>query len=355
VFERINFEEGEMRRFLVSIRLSTVFCSMLVLAVLIAARVPVTASQVQATVGAQSEDQGKQALAFLPNEIWIHVGESITWTFPTDEIHTVTFLKQNAAPQQVRLPRPGLPGGGCPGTTPDGSSFDGSTCVTSSELVSGQTYTVNFPTAGNFKFVCLVHADMTGAVHVLDLSEPLPHDQTFYDREARHERAQLLSDAARLEGRGTAIAERTSEEEVTAGISEVVAPTGGGKSGGLVVRFLPGTMVVHVGDTVEWTNLGPVTPHTVTFGIEPPEDQLMPPSSNVTVDLDGARHAVIGSPDDNVHSGFLVAATQERIGLAQSPLGVTRFRVTFTSPGTFNYICALHDDLGMVGKVIVHR
>ncbi len=343
-----------MRRFLVSIRFSTVFCSMLVLAVLIAARVPVAATQVQAIAGVQSEDQGKQALAFLPNEIWIHVGESITWTFPTPEIHTVTFLKQNTAPQQVRLPRPGLPGGGCPGTTPDGSSFDGSTCVTSSELVSGQTYTVNFPTAGNFKLVCLVHVDMTGVVHVLGLSESLPHDQAFYDREAQNERAELLSDASRLEGRGTAIARRTSEEEVTAGISEIVATTGGGVHAAAVMRFLPGTMVVHVGDTVEWTNLGPAVPHTVTFGAEPPEDQLRPPSSNVTVDSDGARHAVIGSPNDNVHSGFLVAASQERTGLAQSPLGVTRFRVTFTSPGTFNYICALHDDLGMVGRVIVH-
>ncbi len=110
-----------MRRFWTSMRFSTLFCCLLVVAVLIAARVPVAASQVQATAGVQSQDQGKQALAFLPNEIWIHVDDSITWTFPTGEIHTVTFLKQNATPQQLRPPRPGLPGGGCPGTTPDGS------------------------------------------------------------------------------------------------------------------------------------------------------------------------------------------------------------------------------------------
>jgi plastocyanin len=45
-----------------------------------------------ATVGAESSDKGRQALAFLPNEIWIHAGDSITWTFDTDEIHTVTFI-----------------------------------------------------------------------------------------------------------------------------------------------------------------------------------------------------------------------------------------------------------------------
>src|SRR5215471_6935088 len=44
-----------------------------------------------ATVGAQSNDEGHQALAFLPNEIWIHVNESIEWRFDADEPHTVTF------------------------------------------------------------------------------------------------------------------------------------------------------------------------------------------------------------------------------------------------------------------------
>ena len=37
----------------------------------------------------------------------------------------------------------------------------------------------------------------------------------------------------------------------------------------------------------------------------------------------------------------------------QAPLTVARFRVTFTHPGIFNYIRALHDELGMVGQVIV--
>ncbi len=314
---------------------------------------PAAASDTQATVGAQSRDEGKQALAFLPNELWVHVGDSVKWTFATDEIHTVSFLRTIPS-QQIRPPfQTGCPGATPPaGTTPDGSSFDGTACVNSGVLVSGQTYTVSFPTAGNFKLVCLVHSYMTGVVHVLNLADSLPHDQDFYDRQARNERAELLSDASSLEGRGTAIAERTSENEVTAGIAEIVATTGGGVQTSVVVRFLRDRIVVHVGDTVEWTNLGSAVPHTVTFGIEPPN--LVPPSAGVTVDSDGARHAVIGSPTGNVHSGFLAPANQDRAGLAQTPLGVTRYRVTFTSPGTFNYICALHDDLGMVGTVIVH-
>ena len=119
-----------------------------------------------------------------------------------------------------------------------------------------------------------------------------------------------------------------------------------------VMRFLRETIVVHVGETVEWTNLDPVTNHTVTFGIEP--SNLVPPSAGVSADSDGARHAVLGSPTGSVHSGFLGAARQDRVGLPQTPSGVTRFRATFTSPGTFNYFCALHGkDLGMLGTVIV--
>ena len=48
-------------------------------------------AQWTATVGAQTDDEGIQALAFLPNEIWIHAGERITWTWQADETHTCDF------------------------------------------------------------------------------------------------------------------------------------------------------------------------------------------------------------------------------------------------------------------------
>jgi plastocyanin len=327
-----------------SIRFSVIFGCMFLLTVLIAPQ-PVRADTWQAVAGTQSKDLGRQGLAFLPNELWVHVGDSITWTFATDEVHTVTFL----TPGQVRPANqagcPGVPGG----ITPDPSPFDNSACVNSGRQTSG-SYTVSFPATGNFKLVCLVHANMTGAIHVLNLSDTLPHDQAFYDERARNQGSDLLSDGARLLVRGIAAAEEESGNAVSAGIGEIVA-TGGGSNTMSVMRFLRGTTVVRVGDTVEWTNLDPVTPHTITFGAEP--DNVNPPSMNVSVDTDGARAATISSKNDSVNSGFIQAAPQDRTNLPQAALGVTRFRVTFTRPGVFNYICALHDELGMVGKVIV--
>ena len=321
----------------------------------------VEAEEWQARAGAETPDRGSQALAFLPNEFWIHAGDSIRWTFPTHERHTITFL----TPGEVRPAAFGSTFGvpiACPGAgvTPDESSCTGSSCVSSGILLLPEdagpdaippSYSIVFPVPGNFKFVCLVHADMTGVVHVRSLSDTLPHDQAFYDRQALAEQVLLLGDAARLQGRGTPT-DGPNENDVAAGVGEVVTTTGAGSQTASLMRFLQSTIVVRVGDTVEWTNLDPSINHTVTFGVEPSDPR--PPSGNVMPTSDGARQAVISSPTDNVNSGFLSPAPQDRANLAQSSPGITRFRVTFASPGTFNYICAVHDQLGMKGKVIVH-
>jgi plastocyanin len=118
------------------------------------------------------------------------------------------------------------------------------------------------------------------------------------------------------------------------------------------MRFLKDSIQIRAGDTVEWTNQDPVTPHTVTFGMEPPD--LGPPSGgNVMTDADGAPHATILSPLDSVHSGLIFAARQDQTGKPQTDLGPTRFRATFPNPGVFHYKCSLHDILGMMGTVNV--
>lgn len=304
----------------------------------------------QIQVGAQNGDRAHQALAFLPNEIWIHAGDNITWSFPSNEVHTVTFL----ALGQLRPNRfTGCPGGLPPdGRTPDFSVFENTACVNSGILTNadGKTYTVIFPATGNFKLVCLAHANMTATVHVLDTSTPLPHDQSFYDQQADRQRGDLLSDvnaSAHVHGDGN--------NAVVAGAGKIIG-TGGGTETASVMRFMDAVKVIHVGEIVEWTTAEAVTSHTITFGPEPDNQHQIPPSSNVTMDEDGARHAYISSPSDAVHSGFITELPQDRIGLAQAPLNLnsaTRFRATFTQPGIYQYKCVLHDELGMVGVVIV--
>src|SRR5215813_3206961 len=313
----------------------------------IAALPKATLAQWHVTVGAQDPDLGRQVLAFLPNEIWIHQGDSITWRFEAGEIHTITLLATSPTAQV----RPAF-SDGCPGFSSDPASFDGSACVSTPPLVTGATFTVMFPAVGNFKLVCLVHPDMTGVVHVLELSKPLPHTQNFYDEQAEAQARALLSDADREgDDEEHSAHHHSGEHQVIVGGGEI-STNPGGASTLSIMRFIGHTVVIHAGQTVEWGSDDPEDPHTITFGAEPAGDPF-PPSANVTLDADGARHAVINSPSDSAHSGFIFAAPQERSGLMQSPPSITRFRVTFIHPGTYPYICALHDNLGMKGKVIV--
>ena len=333
-----------------SLRISTVFGFIAALLLLMTSSAK--AQTWNASAGAESKDEAVQADAFLPNEMTIYAGDTIIWTFaPKNEAHTVTFL----TPNQVRPPFAGPPNvAGCPppssGVQPTGSSFTGASCVNSGPLAGGATYSVKFPTAGNYKMECLVHPDMTGVVHVLPLTATLPHNQGFYDDAAKAEKQALLNDndpPANVNGNG---ASSSSSNSVIAGTGEIVATTGG-RQYRAVVRFLSGTIHVHVGDTVVWSNLDPTEPHTVTFGTEPANPQTR---VNVTTDPDdGALLGTINSTSDSVSSGFLAAAPQGRIGLPEPPPGTTVIRVTFTHAGTYNYICALHDVDGMIGTVIV--
>ena len=319
-----------------------------------------------ATVGAQSNDKGRQALAFLPNEIWIHAGDSITWTFDADELHTVTFIPDegprpffqtvNGSPSGSQFPDPthpettvvSSPGGFADlGGPPPPPAF-----------VKGDTFTVNFTTPGNYKQVCLFLNNMTGVVHVLEATQELPHDQGFYDRQAADQRRDLLSDR---DGRSVAACGACAAHNslkarvVTAGTGEISA-TAGGTQTLSVMRFLADQIFIRAGDTVEWTNQSPVEAHTVTFGTAPTGLAIFAPF-NATPDPigDGALLAVITPSAPNASSGIIAAAAQDpNSGMGdQTPLGLTRFRATFPNPGTFPYRCLLHDDLGMKGMVIV--
>jgi plastocyanin len=367
-----------------AIRSPRVFVALVTLAVVSVSQISLAQQNWHAKVGAQTPDLGRQALAFLPNEIWIHAGDSVTWTFNSDEIHTVAFLVVG----QI-FPDFGV---GCPGFNVGSTTFDGSTCVTTPPSVKGSpNITVTFPSTGNFKAQCLVHNTMNGVIHVLDPAAALPHDQSFYDKEAANEASDLLADndhakssnssamnmshdsrsnmismrvlaaTNRLSGRkkltASSGASTPATAQVKAGVGEINSTPGGVQTSSLV-RFIKGDVTVHVGDTVEWGNNDPEEAHTVTFGPEPQD--LFDPSSNVTMDADGGLHATLNSPGDSVHSGFLAQAFADEPGMPVNnnfddsiAFNFTRFRVTFLGPGTYNYKCSLHDNLGMLGLIIV--
>jgi plastocyanin len=339
--------------------------------VFVALMMPTAQAQMtwKVSLGAQSNDMANQAMAFLPNELWIYQHDSITWTSNTNESHTVSFLKQaSGGSPSVNTTRPNA-GAGCTGgnqgglssATSDPSSFDGGSCVNSGVKVIGQSYTVTFPSTGNYKFVCLIHRDMTGVVHVLPLSATLPYVQSDYDKLAADQTKDLINDLDSAKAQNDNPGTGTNQVVAT---GELVA-TGGGKAYLAIMRFLPTKIVVHAGETVEWTDVNPAEPHTVTFSpagtvgtpLEPGAGALI----GVTPDDDGARHGTLpnkagtavacGLGTSCFSSAIIGPANQDQT--AQTAIGITRARVTFTTPGTYDYYCILHEDLGMRGTVVV--
>lgn len=278
--------------------------------------------------GDDNRNEGIQITAFLPDDITIRAGDTITWTVRSGEFHTVSFLSGGARPDVVV-------GGGFNPTVAapaGGSSYDGTGYVNSGLLLEDQTYTLTFPTAGNYDFYCLIHSEMKGQLHVLTPRQALHITQADYDREIASQRRFYLDDGRNLLATGLAAsASSGSERKVTAGIGDKLV---------FIARFQPQRIVIQKGDTVVWTNLDPETPHTVTFGAEPPGG---PFGSFPPIGGDGPGHGTISDVAQAVNSGFLGP---------DFPFG-TAFAVKFATAGLYPYICALHDELGMVGTVVV--
>jgi plastocyanin len=351
--------------------------------------------------------QARQFMGFVPNEIWIHQNDSIKWTHATDEAHTVTFLYEPqpispGAPYPAAQQRPsGVVGCSAYGgvTSADDSAYDpsgvaGLKCVNSGALATyGVTYTVNFPAQGNFKFTCLIHASMFGLVHVLDPSADLPYTQLAYDFQTVGQTVDVTSELTPEGLRANGANPRVYT------VGKVVA-TGGGWQYGSLFRFVDASggiitkdepLHVRVGQTVEFTNIDPVEPHTITFGC-PTDDPTCPifvgPGGFVDTSgpfgtaADGARYALLNAgfdpvdgtkrdanSKDEINSGLLISQAQDRaagisplsgtpgtvVPIAQVSPTLNRFRVTFNAPGLYRWICELHDDIGMIGWVTVTR
>ena len=347
-----------------------------------------------------------QAMAFLPNEIWIHQNDSITWTSATDEGHTVALINQpqpatlGGAPYPPAQQRPST-AAGCSAygsaVSLSGAAYDpgtpGSQCVNSGVLTHGGSFTVSFPAQGNFKFTCLIHAAMNGAVHVLAATAALPYLQRHYDLQAKAQLQTLTTEVI--------------PEDLPYGSNRVftvgkIVGTGGGWQYGSAFRFVDGEgrvltaqtpLRIRKGQTVEFTNIDPYEPHTITFGCPNDDPQcvslgapgggpraFVDNSGPFGTAADSGRFAVLNpgfDPADErartanskygINSGFLVAGAQDRatgsaplsglpattVPLAQVSPSVTHFRLTFNALGNYRFICELHDEIGMIGWVNV--
>jgi plastocyanin len=329
-----------------------------------------------------------QALNFFPMTVRVRQGDTVTWKANGDELHTASFVKGvtqwGPGAQQIPLGAPGEMNPGfaapIPGAPPDAfqlnpqlafptrfpgaptETYSGPGSFVSSGVMGKQpiapgapandAFSVTFDTPGTYMYVCLVHNDrMFGWVDVAPANASDVQDQAAIDAQANSEISQMLGllTAAKAQGDATARSEPgpngTNFWFVRSGSQELES----GDSRAQVLDFLPKNVTIQAGDTVIWgTNYF----HTVTFVPAPPS----PGWFDVVPQADGPPLLPL-SPIAAFPAKPSATYDQARYfnsGIIGPflPAGDS-WALTFDRPGTYEYVCLVHEALGMKGTVTV--
>jgi len=275
---------------------------------------------------------------FYPSELAIHAGDSVV--FGLMGPHTVTFNRPPVPLFALFAPI---------NATPTAGTISSPSATVSSGFVGtapGDTYTLTFAgtlASGRYVVLCGLHIGMSETIDVLPSATPLPKTDAEYTAIAQREIARDLASTARIAASYGENGDEDRDENDDSGPTVFV---GLGSQRVTNLRFFPSVLTVHVGQTVNFLKTkDPTEPHTVTFGSEPadPIAQLM------------ARGGSTYSGAEDLSSGFLSTKAQYAFYMLAGlplPVALTKYRVTFTTPGTFTYFCAIHDDVGM--RAVVH-
>jgi plastocyanin len=303
--------------------------------------------------------------AFIPSVIRVRANDTVQWKLGGDEIHTVSFNPPSGLQTVVPIPGGGptdfmLPpelgfGTRAPGAPVEkfsGTGYISSGIMSKAPAAPGapanDTFSLTFDKPGAYKFVCLVHAYMEGVVVVEAATDTTVPGQADIDAQAKTEKAGLdaqmkaASEWSKMPQSAT-LANNTKLWFDNAGMNV-------GDPGASLYDFGPKALTIKAGDTVTWFSS---EFHTITFNpkstpddfiIPKPQGANMPPilSLNPKILLP-AKPSQSYDPTQYYNSGPLGYG---------NPAGNT-FSLTFDKPGTYDYYCAVHVDLGMKGTIIV--
>jgi plastocyanin len=279
--------------------------------------VAAAASTFVVQAGAGSADNAAQAFQFYPSTLTIDAGDSVTWKDGSGLIHNVSF---GTAPATLPPPAP------VPGT-----SFDGTGFVSSGRIHPGAAYTLTFPKAGTYNYVCRLHQPaMKATLVVQPAGTPYPAGQSSYAPSG-----DPRLPAALAAGQAALAAQKVTSTAAAGGATSYAqnAGFGDGKSFGLL-RFGAHQLTVHTGDTVVWTQNDPDEVHTVSF---------LDNGKDVDFLTDPAAHQPAGgsvySGSGFFNSGVLMPGKS--------------YALTFNTPGTYAYQCLIHDEIGMKASITV--
>lgn len=290
------------------------------------------AATINVKVGAG--EPGYTVNLFGPSTVYVAPGDTVKFTFPWLEPHSVTFGIPAGDPSV-------LVGGANP-------SFDGTGFISSGIVFGSPTstdsYSVTFPKKGTYDYFCILHPLMEGKIVVQTADLGQPDNQASVDGRAS---ADLGSALAALK----AVAAGAAAKPVAVGANAnggrkytLAISSSTDQPQGDVQQFFPAAINIAVNDSIEWVS-GVQTPHTVSFGNPGAIAALIPPGGAEAV-LDIAKSVPAGGKYDGtgiVNSGVL------GVGFP----GGTKFELGFSKAGSYQYFCFLHLDQSMAAVVNV--
>jgi len=310
---------------------------------------------------------------FFPARLKVRAGDKVRYTALTP--HTVSVLAKGTAYPAGAVPAPGETYSGI--NDPQGQPFffnglqkfinnlavfapqnsnvvgDGKTHSSGFLLGQGKpaTYSLKFARTGSYKVLCLLHPGMVQRVKVLK-------------RRARgaDTSTKVRGAVLRQSTKGYGDARKAVKTVVPANTVDV----GVERKNATVLSYFPNTLKVPAGTAVNFRMAAPSEVHNMVFGPESfvapfaaatdklpifgsTENQVSPPSvygSEPGSPAGSPNYTYTGS---NYGNGFLWTPVMD-MDAASPPPGSER--ITFTTPGTYTYFCAIHGS-SMHGTVVV--
>jgi plastocyanin len=297
--------------------------------------------------------------AFMPADVRIRAGDTLSWLAHGFEGHTVTFgdshddvlagigpylIPDPDDPEQVMFtPTLSLP-------SERQGTHDGDGAFINSGFIGipvETTYELTFTEEGRYSYLCLVHPfTMTGTVSVEAPDAQVESPETV----AARGEADLAKFLEELEAEARRLADDARTAPTTEGGTIHYVQVGAITDHGQVAVYTPGSIDIAPGDAVIFQN-DDRNFHNVIFkgdGEVPPGIGIKPGPEGLNFTL--AKESAL--PVDPPPEGF-----DETTFLSSGSMGITQPRLTWTlrfdTPGKYVYECTIHFLAGMTGVINV--
>lgn len=334
---------------------------------------------------------------FFPrSSVTVHQGDVVDfhWNRSPDGFHTADLLKSGETPQQHLAANPTAtpdtddeagklqlnpalgaptfppPGSGAPTACGDATTpcaYDGSQDVNSGAKVtdglSSFFVKINVPAGRTLTFLCNIHPGMQGSLRTVASSAAV----TTPAQAASAATTQANSDTNGALAAETAASNASTTVSAT-GKRTIHVVAGTATPYVEVVEFLPKSITIGAGDTVQWATKTIKDIHTVTFPgttkLADPIPSVCEASGSTDTPFTGGAGPPCGNPANfETHLipapvGLTAISTASQLassGLLANPPAPFRSSYSFTFPttGAFTFVCRVHEN-GMHGTIVVN-